>query len=1404
MPSWKPNCLKAAHQSFNIGSQSSSKLHHDNSLNSNNDSHYNTHSHEEAISFEYTNALKHQAKHGSSKNLHKVSVPKGFASVELHRANGSQFGLTISDFYKGGCDKDSKARICDLKPGSVAQKSDELQVGDIILSINGVKTQGLKHEEIIEMIKNADDTLRLEIEYNLPPWPIHPPNTVRSQTVHIQLEKEVSSYGFTIRGGSNDDKTKSRPLIVTNIRAASPADREGTLKIGDRIIAINGINVLNASLQDAYAILKQCKGVALFLIEYDSAIVDSIKNSNGPLLIEIEKSPGSSIGIKLNMVKAVNGKNQILVENVKPASIADRCGAIFVGDQILSIDDTSFESLSLADANQILKNCVGEFLRVEILPLSQINPSRPSSCKSSLNSCGASLSANQVSHAEVAEVALKSDDNGTFGFTLQGGQMMMHNNHMMDNGSSVAFPVIGYVEPNSAAERSNLMQPGDRIVAINGRSLDGLTIDDARQMIKDSGSQLSMEIEFDVADNIMLTSGVFQVKLVRKNLDLGVSVVYPKFLKNDDYPLISDVKRGSVAYRSGMLQPGDRLMFIDHISLRGKPISEVIQLLKNTDEIVKLKIKKDEIYTAEDNADEKVVVYTVEMQRNGGPLGITISGSDEPFDPIYVSGLTEGGLAERTNAIHVGDIILAINSVSLRGKTLTEAIDLLRYTEDVVTLKISRNISDSASNSAKRQPKSNLGVSSLNGNSNGSLNKPHNNNSNHNNNHNNNNHNNYSNNSNNNQNSNNHNSNNHNNQNNHNSSNFIHETSPKQQPMSNGGTMNRRNEAVHNSIEQKPVLNFYPFPLDMTSFMQNSNENSFMTNGDKMRKNGSSLDSINAVERELDEVLRDLEMNSNELNIAIEESDSDAIELPITVQKSSNQPLKTPSYTNNLNKHNSIPNCNRVNLNSSSFINNAPKNQSPDFLSSNNNRGGTSSAKDIYEAANNGNGHANGNRRRQNVLSTYEYCQDCYDSDGAVSNHKHTAVPSMNNANSDCKIKFPKKNEFAPLTEGLPYPIHSHNHNHHNQNGNSSNIKITLSSSAVDAAKTPNGVINSNSTTSINSTASKQANGVINGKPPLAVRFNKNNLVNTNKMTSQSARNISTQKVINVLDRSPKSSLPRTNTSINAEDGKVKLSSSSSNNIEERVNAAGSAAAASPQIYTSSTSLNRRKPTSVSFNGSANFSSDSLFINNNNNGTKSQSESSCTLNKIVENDKELSDVQISESEFGENSGMKTKAYLNRFNSQNDIEYVDACSTEDERSCTSSNDRVEVTLDKDHRFGDFGFSISDSVNSKGIFVNKVRNSSIGPYLKPYTQIYQINNIDTSNMECSQVYKLLSNEQSNKDRMRLVISKSPKYKEKLFSDGSEFENGDEGLFNGFSSSEKNFQNLTAMSACRSTAL
>jgi len=49
----------------------------------------------------------------------------------------------------------------------------------------------------------------------------------------------------------------------------------------------------------------------------------------------------------------------------------------------------------------------------------------------------------------------------------------------------------------------------------------------------------------------------------------------------------------------------------------------------------------------DDAESNNTISYTVELKRHGGPLGITISGTEEPFDPIFISGITPGGLADR-------------------------------------------------------------------------------------------------------------------------------------------------------------------------------------------------------------------------------------------------------------------------------------------------------------------------------------------------------------------------------------------------------------------------------------------------------------------------------------------------------------------------------------------------------------------------------------------------------------------------------------------------------------------------------------------------------------------------------------------------------------------------------------
>ena len=93
-------------------------------------------------------------------------VAKGRTSIELIKKDGCSLGLTIS----GGVDKDGKPRVAQLKPGSIAQKADIFEIGDVLLAVNSTKTAGLKHEQVIELIKQADEHLVFDIEYDLPKW----------------------------------------------------------------------------------------------------------------------------------------------------------------------------------------------------------------------------------------------------------------------------------------------------------------------------------------------------------------------------------------------------------------------------------------------------------------------------------------------------------------------------------------------------------------------------------------------------------------------------------------------------------------------------------------------------------------------------------------------------------------------------------------------------------------------------------------------------------------------------------------------------------------------------------------------------------------------------------------------------------------------------------------------------------------------------------------------------------------------------------------------------------------------------------------------------------------------------------------------------------------------------------
>ncbi|GAB0176298.1 glutamate receptor-interacting protein 1 [Grus japonensis] len=409
--------------------------------------------------------------------------------------------------------------------------------------------------------------------------------------------------------------------------------------------------------------------------------IDSVATASGPLLVEVAKTPGAALGVALTTSMCCN-KQVIVIDKIKSASIADRCGALHVGDHILSIDGTSMEYCTLAEATQFLANAADN-VKLEILPHHQTRLALKGPEHVSLASSTVGL-AGQVVHTETTEVVLTADPIVGFGIQLQGSVFATE--------TLSSPPLISYIESDSPAERCGVLQIGDRIVAINGIPTEDSTFDEANQLLRDSSitNKVTLEIEFDVAESVIPSSGTFHVKLPKKhNVELGITISSPSSRKPGDPLVISDIKKGSVAHRTGTLELGDKLLAIDNIRLDNCSMEDAVQILQHCEDLVKLKIRKDE-----DNSDEQessgAIIYTVELKRYGGPLGITISGTEEPFDPIIISSLTKGGLAERTGAIHIGDRILAINSSSLKGKPLSEAIHLLQMAGETVTLKIKK------------------------------------------------------------------------------------------------------------------------------------------------------------------------------------------------------------------------------------------------------------------------------------------------------------------------------------------------------------------------------------------------------------------------------------------------------------------------------------------------------------------------------------------------------------------------------------------------------------------------------------------------------------------------------------------------------------------------------------------
>ncbi|RXM96619.1 Glutamate receptor-interacting protein 2 [Acipenser ruthenus] len=696
---------------------------------------------------------------------------RGVTIVELIKKEGSTLGLTIS----GGTDKDGKPRVSNLRSGGLAARSDQLNVGDYIKSVNGINLTKLRHDEIISLLKNVGERVVLEVEYELPPAAPDSSSGVISKTIEICLYKEGNSFGFVLRGGAHEDWNKSRPMVVTYVRPGGPADREGTLKASDRLLSVDGIPLHSVPHAEALNALTQCGHEALFQIEYDVSIMDSVTNASGPLLVEIAKPPGSNLGITLTTGLHRN-KQVIVIDKIKAASVVDRCGALHIGDHILSIDGTGTEHCSVLEATQLLAS-TSENVKLEILPAHHSRlPLKPQETDSVTNASGPLL----------VEIAKPPGSN--LGITLTTG---LHRNKQVI--------VIDKIKAASVVDRCGALHIGDHILSIDGTGTEHCSVLEATQLLASTSENVKLEIlpahhsrlplkpqetvslasstvgpggqiihtetgEFltfslfvlclillalvstNFSPGSMNTAGFFsqnsstlprnsqpvsprntmmkrrqKKKEHKSSLSLASSTVGPGgqiihtetgevILRGDPLngfgiqlqggifatetlsspPILRFIEPDSSAERCGLLQVGDRLLSINNIPTEDGTLEEANQLLRDAALANKVTLEV-EFDVAESVVPSSGTFHVKLPKKKGVELGITISASRKPGEPLIISDIKKGSMAHRTGTLEPGDKLLAIDNIRLENCSMEDAVQILQQCEDLVKLKIRKD-----------------------------------------------------------------------------------------------------------------------------------------------------------------------------------------------------------------------------------------------------------------------------------------------------------------------------------------------------------------------------------------------------------------------------------------------------------------------------------------------------------------------------------------------------------------------------------------------------------------------------------------------------------------------------------------------------------------------------------------
>ncbi|XP_077956133.1 discs large homolog 1-like protein isoform X1 [Gasterosteus aculeatus] len=205
---------------------------------------------------------------------------------------------------------DSSIYVTKIIEGGAAHKDGRLQIGDKLLAVNSACLEDVSHEHAVTALKNTPDVVYLKVakpnsvfvnDSFAPPDltnsfsqhtenHISPPNLLgqplplpassgrfsptpksmlgdddvtRREPRKVVLHRGATGLGFNIVGGEDGEG-----IFISFILAGGPADLCGELRKGDRLVSVNGVDLRNATHEQAAAALKNAGQTVTIIAHY--------------------------------------------------------------------------------------------------------------------------------------------------------------------------------------------------------------------------------------------------------------------------------------------------------------------------------------------------------------------------------------------------------------------------------------------------------------------------------------------------------------------------------------------------------------------------------------------------------------------------------------------------------------------------------------------------------------------------------------------------------------------------------------------------------------------------------------------------------------------------------------------------------------------------------------------------------------------------------------------------------------------------------------------------------------------------------------------------------------------------------------------------------------------------------